>query len=451
MNLNEVTYKIDLLKSELDKLRPLKPSDEQRVMQKFRLDWNYNSNNIEGNSLSYGETKALLLFGITAQGKPLKDHLEIEGHNEAIDYIVKISRNEEPLTEAMIRSLHKIILHEEYEIDAITADGQPTKKFIKLGKYKTTPNHVKTITGEIFRFATPEETPAKMEELLKWYRENFDNPDLHPLVFSVEFHYRFIRIHPFDDGNGRIVRLLMNLVLMQKGFPPVIVKAKDKEEYFRSLQQADSGNIEPFYIFVGNQLTNSLNLILSAAKGEDIEEPDDIDKEIALLKEELRNQESLKELKSKETITKFIQINFPSFKSILIDNFKSLSDLFLSTEFIIKVGNQEASSGFLIGYNNDVLEIISQILKSKYITDLQKLELNVRLINFTKKIDDPFSCTVRISVFFDNYHYSVLLDNDIIFQKKLYHQVLKYEELTFVAQQSKKKILEIIKQKLGKE
>lgn len=319
MDLKDITYRINSLKEELDKLRPLNSEDEQRVMQKFRLDWNYNSNNIEGNTLTYGETKALILFGITAQGKPLKDHLEIEGHNEAIDYIVKIAQNKEPLTEAMIRNLHKVILKEEYEIDAITQDGQATKKLVQIGKYKSTPNHVKTVTGEVFRFAAPEETPAKMEELLNWYRENQNNDDIHPLILAVEFHYRFIRIHPFDDGNGRIVRLLMNLILMQKGLPPVIVKVKEKKEYYRALQQADSGNIEPFIIFIGRQLISSLELMITAAKGNAIEEEDDIEKKISLLYNRIqsKNKDVLPKIKSDENVKKIYErLIFP-----LIDKF----------------------------------------------------------------------------------------------------------------------------------
>src|SRR5690606_29582399 len=135
--------------------------DESRIMQKFRLDWNYHSNKLEGNSLTYGETKALLLFGITAQGKPLKDHFEITGHNEAINWVLEILKGDYPLTEHFIRELHKLILKEPYQVDAVSPEGLPTKRWITIGQYKTTPNHVKTKTGEIFYFATPEETPAK--------------------------------------------------------------------------------------------------------------------------------------------------------------------------------------------------------------------------------------------------------------------------------------------------
>ena len=129
-----------LLKAELDALRPLKKDDELRIMQKFRLDWNYHSNSLEGNSLSYGETKALVLFGLTASGKPLKDHFEITGHNEAVKWIVDIVKEKRPLTESFIRELHTLILKDSYYSDAITADGQKTRKKMNVGVYKTAPN-----------------------------------------------------------------------------------------------------------------------------------------------------------------------------------------------------------------------------------------------------------------------------------------------------------------------
>ena len=94
--------KATTLKKELDNLRPISKEDELRIMQKFKLDWNYHSNNLEGNSLTYGETKALILFGLTAQGKPFRDHLEVTGHNEAIDWIVEVVKQERPLTENFI-------------------------------------------------------------------------------------------------------------------------------------------------------------------------------------------------------------------------------------------------------------------------------------------------------------------------------------------------------------
>jgi Fic family protein len=94
---------------------------------------------------------------------------------------------------------------------------------------------VLTRTGEMFYFASPEETPAKMAELMAWYNENVNKEDTNAVLFATEFHYRFIRIHPFDDGNGRLARLLMNFILMLKGYPPAIIKTEDKDAYYNAL------------------------------------------------------------------------------------------------------------------------------------------------------------------------------------------------------------------------
>ncbi len=241
------------LKAELDALRPIDKEQEGRIMQKFRLDWNYHSNHLEGNSLTYGETKALILFGVTAQGKPLKDTLEITGHNEAINWVLEMIQGERPLTENFIRGLHSLLLQDSYK-ESKNAKGEIVPRKISSGKYKTTPNHVQTATGEIFYFATPEETPAKMFDLINWYNEKTNEKEPNPILIAAKFHYKFIRIHPFDDGNGRTARILMNFILMQFGFPPVIIKTEDKTNYFAALQFADAGNIEAFITYIAQNL-----------------------------------------------------------------------------------------------------------------------------------------------------------------------------------------------------
>ncbi|MBU6141426.1 MAG: Fic family protein [Proteobacteria bacterium] len=280
------------LKLELDELRPILKEREAKIMQKFRLDWNYHSNHLEGNSLTFGETRMLILHGITAQGKPLKDHFEITGHDEAIKWVEEIVKGEFPLTENFIRQLHLLLLKEPYEVSAITPDGQPTRRKIEVGKYKSGSNHVLTKTGETFYFATPQETPAKMNDLLAWYRQEAESADVNPIILAAEFHYRFILIHPFDDGNGRVARVLMNFILMKFGFPPVIIKTEDKENYFSALRQADGGLIENFIEYIAKNLVRSLEIMIAGARGEEIEEVDDLDKKIALLKSEFKAEKN---------------------------------------------------------------------------------------------------------------------------------------------------------------
>ncbi|MCI0398034.1 MAG: Fic family protein [Chloroflexi bacterium] len=292
MDVKQLIARIDQLKREIDALRPINPEQEQHIMQKFRLEWTFHSNKLEGNTLTFGETKAFLLHGVTAQGKPFRDYLDIKGHHQAIDQLLAIVHRQEPLTEAVIRELHRTILVEPHEVDALTPDGRPTKKPIQPGQYKTSPNHARTSTGEVHYYATPEETPAKMGELMAWYRRELARGELHPLILAATFHYQFVAIHPFDDGNGRMARLLMNLILMQAGYPPLIVRNEDKNAYLFALEKADADNdLEPFVNLIGESLIDSLELYVRGARGEPVEELADLDKKLSLLQKKLETPE----------------------------------------------------------------------------------------------------------------------------------------------------------------
>ncbi len=328
------------LKAELDALRPIDKEQEGRIMQKFRLDWNYHSNHLEGNSLTYGETKALILFGVTAQGKPLKDTLEITGHNEAINWVLDMIQGERPLTENFIRELHSLLLQDSYR-ESKNAKGEIVPRKISSGKYKTTPNHVETATGEIFYFATPEETPAKMFDLINWYNEKTNEKEPNPILIAAEFHYKFIRIHPFDDGNGRTARILMNFILMQFGFPPVTIKTEDKTNYFAALQFADAGNIEAFITYIAQNLNRSLAIMIAGAKGEEIEEDDDLDKEIKLLEQRLLNVGKIIETeKTNDSIINFLNGSFKIMLNSLIDKLEKFEKYYLNKGIFIVLNNK---------------------------------------------------------------------------------------------------------------
>jgi len=292
MALNELLARADSLRDQINALRPFDPDQEARLVQKLNLEWNYHSNAIEGNTLTLGETRAFLLYGITAQGKPFRDYLDIKGHQEAIRFLEEMVRGGEALTEAAIRELHRILLVEAYDVDAITPDGRPTRRRVALGQYKTAPNHVRTTTGETHFYATPQETPALMGELMAWYRRETESADLHPLALAATFHYRFVAIHPFDDGNGRMARLLTNLILMQHGFVPVIIPLEARGDYLLALEKADAGDLTDFVMLVGQELIRSLTLTLAAARGEPLEEPGGLERRIQRLREQLAAYEA---------------------------------------------------------------------------------------------------------------------------------------------------------------
>jgi Fic family protein len=408
------------LKKELDLLRPLKKEDELRIMQKFRLDWNFHSNNMEGNTLTYGETKALILFGITAQGKPLKDHFEITGHDEAVKWVSELVDQERPLTENFIRELHKLILKESYEVDAITPDGQPTKKKVNVGAYKTSPNHVKTKTGEIFRFATPEETPALMTDLINWYREKNQEKDKKPILIAAEFHYKYIRIHPFDDGNGRTARILMNFILMQNGYPPVIIKTEDKENYFAALRQADAGILEPFIEYISKNLNHSLEIMIKGAKGESIEEPDDFDKEIALLEKKLKTVgQAIKISRTKEAILELFDHSISDLISLFITKGEKFEKFYVKNKFFIWMNG--ISNSYL---KEDAIEKIKKEISEQTISI--KIEYSYEAFNQVGFEEFNFNSEIDFKFEYTKYTVSNTSNKQI---EKLYGEPLDKEEI----------------------
>ncbi|MCD4746370.1 MAG: Fic family protein [Bacteroidales bacterium] len=251
--------KIEILKKQVVALLPLKSEDEKRLKKKYRLEFNYNSNHLEGNTLTYGQTQLLLFYDKSSGDVPVSDIEEMKAHDVALSQIEEMSIDKERfLTEQFIKELNKIILVKPYWKDAITYDGTPTRKKIEIGTYKTTPNSVQLRNGEIHEYASPSETPAKMNDLMAWYNENVNK--IHPVQLAAEFHYRFVCIHPFDDGNGRVARLLMSYILLRNGYPPVIVKSEDKENYLTALQKADSGDLITLIEYIEKQLIWSLEL-----------------------------------------------------------------------------------------------------------------------------------------------------------------------------------------------
>jgi len=285
--------RIDQLKSELDALRPLPPDVVGQVGQKLRLEWNYHSNAVEGNSLTLGETKSLILHGITAHGKPMRDHLDIQGHDDAVKAVEEAAQNEEALNEVFIRNLHRVLLREPYEMDARVPDGRIVKRRISIGSYKTAPNNVLTTTGEIHYFTAPEVVKPEMTDLLDWYRDGEQRGE-HPIVLAAVLHYRFVAIHPFDDGNGRMARLLMNLILIRHGYTVAMIRAEDRGLYIDILERGQrtgrspvAGDLKEFIEFVASCCESSLRLHLRAARGESIDEPGDVQREIDLFKKSL--------------------------------------------------------------------------------------------------------------------------------------------------------------------
>ncbi|MBS1594405.1 MAG: Fic family protein [Bacteroidetes bacterium] len=437
----------------LDGLRPIDPEREQIIMQKFRLDWNYHSNHIEGNSLSYGETKALVLFGITGSAKPLKDYLEVEGHNAAIDWVLDVIKDKHELTENFIRELHTLLLKPTLK-EAITPDGKATTRRIEVGQYKKQPNHVITKTGETFRFATPEETPAKMHDLIAWYREERKAGTLNPILLAAEFHYKFVRIHPFDDGNGRMSRILMNFILMQYGYPPVIIKTENKEEYYMALQQADAGIITPFIEYIAANLNSSLDIMIAGSNGESIEEPDDIDKELQLLEHELNGTTKKIEVYRAPNVIRDVLKN--EFSKILRLSNIYMKNLFAHYRNIHINLIIDQNEGKIYGYNNWLNEAQPNIISSsgeavlKLLLNSQSVTIRILFLGFISppnrsiKID---RYTSEFTIYFHATGFQIVnSDSDKIF--KFYTETPSDSELEMIVKKTALSHLRFIKDKI---
>jgi Fic family protein len=216
--------RIAAARAEIDHLRPLAPGGLANLEHAQDLELTWSSNAIEGNTLTASETQLVIEHGITIGGKTLREHLEAVDHYDAIRYVRSISDRRTRLTEMDIRSLHRlVVLRSNPEI---------------AGRYADQARYVLTETGPR-RFPSPAEVPALMGDLAHRLAGAADTPATAFLV-----HRRLVEIHPFNDGNGRTARLLMNLVLIRGGYPPVAVRPQDRAAYIAALQRAEAGEFE---------------------------------------------------------------------------------------------------------------------------------------------------------------------------------------------------------------
>ena len=205
---------IERKKAELDGRRPLTDGEVARLNEEFVVEYTYNSNAIEGNTLTLRETD-LVLRGLTIDQKPLKDHMEAIGHKEAFEYVSELVKENVPISESVIKQIHYLVLADKKE---------------DRGAYRRVP--VK-IMGAQHQPVQPYLIIPKMEELLWDYSENKE----HIVTKLARFHIEFEGIHPFIDGNGRTGRLLVNLELMKAGYPPINIKFTDRISYYNAFDE----------------------------------------------------------------------------------------------------------------------------------------------------------------------------------------------------------------------
>lgn len=236
--------KLDALK---DRLNEHRKNEHPKVTKALEIEYTYESNKIEGNTLTLQETALVVEKGLTVGGKTMVEHLEVINHTQAIDFIKELAQSQNTITERDILQIHSLILQ---GIDKPNA-----------GVYRKVPV---IISGAKHRPPQPYLVPKQMEDLMLWYNENKDK--LHPVELSAEMHERLVTIHPFVDGNGRTSRLLMNLILLQNGFPIAILKGDDKSrlDYYNALELAQTENDKEVFInLIAKNIEDTMKRILS--------------------------------------------------------------------------------------------------------------------------------------------------------------------------------------------
>lgn len=246
-NINPKEYPLERIatkKAILDKLRPLPRGILDQLQQDIALEWTYNSNSIEGNTLTLVETKLVLEEGITVGGKSLREHFEALNHSEAIDYLEQLVAPNYKFKERDILDVHALVLD---KIQKDLAGRLRTGAVRIVGANFVPPNYMKV--------------PDLIDELVSYTNDNFLKLDT--VLLSAIFHHRFVWIHPFADGNGRSARLLFNLLLMNDGYPPAIILKNDRKKYYSALNQANNGNYSKFILLVCQAVERSLDIYLS--------------------------------------------------------------------------------------------------------------------------------------------------------------------------------------------
>jgi Fic family protein len=416
-----ILQQIDQQKQELENLRPIKPEYLAKIREKFKLEYNFYSNNLEGNTLTLGETRSLILhsYKVTID-KKLKDIEEMKSHLEVYDEVgflqdKILTKDKKPveLNQNLIKNLHKQIFVED-EKRSREENGITKYYTIPAGNYKLEQNHVITPTGEKFYYSEPEMVPQMMTNLVDWY--NKKRLELHPVVLAAIFHYKFIRIHPFGDGNGRMARFLMNMILQSGGYSLAVVKSDDKnrEKYLQSLQKTDqnffdiqtcleSDQIELFEAFiteVSELVLHSTDLMIRGAKGEDITETKDL---LRLFEMELKTK------KGEDLVNNKNWLLDEQNKLKLEQNYKLLAD---NVEDFVKILGEECFEGYekLLPSEHQILEGVHWEFKDK------------------KTGNRIYKIVLYLLVKFDNSYWNISLD----FRKhKWYGENLGQHEKTY--------------------
>lgn len=250
--MTNIIHLLEEKKKRLDAFRPFATELVANLQDWFKIELTYTSNAIEGNTLSRADTALVVEKGLTVDGKTLQEHLEAVNHARAFEWILqKVSAGKHEITEQTLLDLHQLLLQKIEDMHA--------------GRYRTVPVR---IAGSTVIMPNALKVPELMSAFITWLHTSHD----HPLTLAIDAHYKFVSIHPFVDGNGRTGRLLMNLLLMQAGYPPAIIPKEQRKQYIASIEKAQlGGSLTDYYALMYDAVGRSLDIYLETLEGKEKE------------------------------------------------------------------------------------------------------------------------------------------------------------------------------------
>ncbi len=405
MKLAEIIHQIDENQSTIASYGKFDAEILKKINYKLRLDWNYYSNRIEGGTLTREETRSVMVGNIDVRGKPIRDVMEMNGHDQVVREILQIGKGKLKLSEKRIKEIHTAIMYEE--------DHK-----VEIGKWKSLDNEIIGYKDEKITFAAPPDVPELIHDLLDRTHAALNKiadqkrDAIHPILLAANFHVEYLTIHPFFDGNGRTARILTNLMLISCGFPAIIIKDSLKETYYQYLGdiQAYGGNKQLLQAFIADRVLESQKLVLDALEGKDIEDPDDLEKSMLLLKQELATKEQITIPRSWENLYEVITTGIVPIIDEIETRVKSIEELF-----------DEVSPHISLRFINSDLEdplrgkkqwraLVPEMLTSlKEAEDHKKLHLirySLQFKGFKYNLNSPYF-SLHLEFQFDEYDFSL--------------------------------------------
>jgi len=421
MSYKDIKAAIDVIKSKVAAFGELTIEQKKKINYKFRLEWNFNSNSMEGNTLTIEETRSVMVGNLTVNDKPLKDVLEMQGHDKVISEILRIGKGELRLSEKRICEIHSAIMHEDDE-----------NQKDKIGKWKTEANMIYNHKGERYDFVAPKEVANKIHTLLNKTNASIDAINAnkknapHPIDVALEFHLEYLDIHPFYDGNGRTARILTNLILISLGYNPFWINEKDRKIYYIYISdiQGYGGDKELFFEYCARLIERSEQIVLNAIQDIDIEDDDDLHKEISLLKRQLENEGFTKSPKNVYEVFQFITDEVWESLNSIINQF---DDLFSESYTNYSVNDIEIPPTKLIFSGlTELSKVLGNIIEPKelkihnrnvYEVEINKVEWQHSKYGLKKaKNNTPYE--IVFSVVFEptNYILKLSINNNLVWE-----------------------------------